>query len=142
MPSVPDAAAFADLLRTGVHPVTAAAALGADEATWRGWCADDPALAALAQQQADWWFDFWTEHRRQRGYEREWRVAVFERDGYRCQRCGAKGNVHAHHREPWADRPDLRLDLANGETLCVDCHADEHPEYAPLIRAAGSRRRG
>lgn len=132
---------FAVLLDQGIHPVTAAAALGANESTWRGWCAEDPALAALAQQQIDWWFAFWTEHQFQRGRDRAWRIAVFERDGYRCQRCPASRDLHAHHREPWAERPDLRLDIDNGETLCVDCHADEHPEYAPLIRSAGSRRR-
>ena len=53
----------------------------------------------------------------------EWRTAVFARDDYTCQACGAKGGrLQAHHIEPYKERPDLRHDLSNGQTLCVDCH--------------------
>jgi 5-methylcytosine-specific restriction endonuclease McrA len=55
--------------------------------------------------------------------DRDWRNAVFARDGYTCQACGQKGGrLQAHHIQPFKARPDLRHDLANGQTLCVPCH--------------------
>lgn len=54
--------------------------------------------------------------------------AVLERDNYTCRRCGARnGNGYAvhlevHHKIPYGERPDLRYDTDNGETLCFDCH--------------------
>lgn len=58
---------------------------------------------------------------------RQWRDAVYERDAYTCQDCGAKGSMNAHHIESWATHPDLRFDVANGVTLCVACHKGRHP---------------
>jgi hypothetical protein len=57
-----------------------------------------------------------------------WRRRVFERDGFRCQRCGYdKGKIfRAHHISPWVDFPDLRFDLGNGVTLCDPCHRWVH----------------
>lgn len=57
----------------------------------------------------------------------EWRTAVFERDNYTCQSCGAKGRMNAHHIKSWSSFPELRFDINNGITLCFDCHAKEHP---------------
>ena len=54
---------------------------------------------------------------------KEWRKAVFERDDYTCQECGAMGvRLNADHIKPFALYPDLRFDVANGRTLCVECH--------------------
>lgn len=54
---------------------------------------------------------------------RAWRIAVFTRDGYVCQLCGQKGGtLHAHHIEPFSVETGLRLDVGNGQTLCVSCH--------------------
>lgn len=65
---------------------------------------------------------------------REWRNKVLIRDGYRCQKCGARNvSMHAHHIKPYADYPELRLDVDNGITLCADCHRDAHrSEFAFL----------
>ena len=59
---------------------------------------------------------------------RIWREAVFERDNYTCQECGAKcGNgkrviLNADHIKPFAYFPKLRFDINNGRTLCIECH--------------------
>ena len=65
-----------------------------------------------------------------------WSTAIYERDGYRCTACGGRGRLHAHHIEGWAAAPQRRFDLSNGTTLCIECHADQHPEHAALIRKA------
>ena len=58
----------------------------------------------------------------------DWRKAVFIRNDYTCQCCGAKnGNGHtvelnAHHVRNWKDNPSVRYDVDNGITLCSPCH--------------------
>ena len=64
---------------------------------------------------------------------REWRSAVFGRDGYRCQDCGINSrDLQAHHIEPWARCPERRFDVSNGITLCASCHAMRHPHLRCL----------
>jgi len=53
---------------------------------------------------------------------RLWREAVFARDNWTCQKCGKRGNVHAHHIKSFSEFPELHTAIANGETLCVKCH--------------------
>ena len=62
----------------------------------------------------------------------EWRLAVYERDNYTCQHCGAKGRIQAHHIKQWAHYPALRFDVGNGITLCHSCHAKVHPHIGWL----------
>ncbi len=58
---------------------------------------------------------------------REWRKAVFLRDDYTCQVCGAIGvKINAHHLESWAKAPSLRYEVNNGVTLCASHHDDFH----------------
>jgi 5-methylcytosine-specific restriction endonuclease McrA len=53
----------------------------------------------------------------------EWRLAVFTRDKFTCQKCGAKGiELNAHHIKKFADHPELRMFVPNGITLCEPCH--------------------
>ena len=59
----------------------------------------------------------------QRDEYKQWRKAVFERDNYTCQTCKATGvYLQADHIKQWAFFPELRYDLNNGRTLCIDCH--------------------
>ena len=54
-----------------------------------------------------------------------WRKAVYKRDNYTCQMCHRRGGgiyLNADHIKPWAYFPDLRYDVANGRTLCLECH--------------------
>lgn len=57
---------------------------------------------------------------------RKWRAAVLERDCMRCVKCGSTEHLEAHHIKPFAEYPDLRLDLDNGITLCRACHRALH----------------
>lgn len=55
-----------------------------------------------------------------------WRNAVLKRDSYRCRKCGAGEELHAHHIARWADSPELRLVVENGLTVCRACHQQIH----------------
>lgn len=66
-----------------------------------------------------------------------WRVEVFKRDNYTCQKCGIRGGkLHADHIEPFikvmldnnvktyedAVKCKKLWDVGNGQTLCRPCH--------------------
>lgn len=54
---------------------------------------------------------------------REWRKEVFKKDKYRCIICNMnKCYLQAHHIMPFSQFPDQRLNIKNGQTLCIDCH--------------------
>lgn len=56
-----------------------------------------------------------------------WRKKVFERDQYTCQKCKIKGgSLNAHHIKHFSKHPELRTDVSNGITLCVNCHREVH----------------
>lgn len=71
------------------------------------------------------YFDY-SRNRNSKEYK-QWRKAVFERDGYICQHCGVKGGVlNAHHIIRWCDDINKRFDVDNGITLCEGCHKKQH----------------
>ena len=51
-----------------------------------------------------------------------WRIAVFERDGYKCIFCTEGGYLEADHIKPFCLYPELRFAIDNGRTLCRGCH--------------------
>ena len=54
---------------------------------------------------------------------KEWRQAVYERDGYTCAICNMRGGVlEPHHIKKWSRYPKLRYDINNGITLHKKCH--------------------
>jgi len=59
-----------------------------------------------------------------------WRKAVYAKDGYTCQVCGAHGSeLNAHHLEAYDTSPSQRFDVSNGVTLCPSCHTRFHQKY-------------
>lgn len=70
---------------------------------------------------------------------KQWRTAVFERDGYTCQKCGDRkgGNLRAHHIKSWIEFPEQRHSVENGVTLCENCHKEEHGKVGDTVRTAG-----
>ena len=61
---------------------------------------------------------------------KEWRIEVFERDKFICQKCFQKGKyLNAHHIKNWADNIESRYVLPNGISLCMDCHNEFHSIY-------------
>jgi 5-methylcytosine-specific restriction endonuclease McrA len=74
--------------------------------------------AAFRQRERNW-----SEYRK-------WRKSVFERDGFACLKCKAKGGrLTAHHLNSFASNPSERFDLDNGATLCWKCHWQFHRIY-------------
>lgn len=65
----------------------------------------------------------------------EWRKSVFQGDDWICQKCERKSGIRrpiylvAHHKESWADYPNLRYKTDNGITLCRGCHIKFHNKY-------------
>lgn len=83
----------------------------------------------------------------------KWFSRVFERDDSTCQHCGATKRLDAHHIDPISciikrireanpsldeatlyevvvNHPEVRdSDLANGITLCRECHRKQHPNW-------------
>lgn len=60
----------------------------------------------------------------------EWRINVFRHDFFTCQKCKQKGKkLNAHHINSWIDYIDMRYDVNNGITLCIECHKLLHKIY-------------
>ena len=72
--------------------------------------------------------------RNSEGYN-QWRLQVFNRDGFKCVSCGKPGKgIHAHHIKSFSEYPKLRLDVNNGITLCKKCHSKLHNMPALLCK--------
>lgn len=69
---------------------------------------------------------------------KETRKLVYERDLGLCCRCGKPGDI-VHHKiyltPKNIDDPFISLNPDNLETLCRDCHAQEHEGELPTDKA-------
>ena len=68
---------------------------------------------------------------------RDWslrREYALRRDGHRCTRCLATGNLQVHHVVPVSIRVDHSV--SNLITLCVHCHAEEGGHGKRIVDAA------
>jgi hypothetical protein len=54
---------------------------------------------------------------------RIWRKAVLKRDKYYCRICHSQRKLEAHHIVPFSTSVEERWNVANGITLCHECHA-------------------
>ena len=61
---------------------------------------------------------------RKRELSRKVRQRILDRDGWRCQQCGAAGRLEVHHIKRWIDGGEDNPD--NLETLCRLCHIRIH----------------
>jgi 5-methylcytosine-specific restriction endonuclease McrA len=69
------------------------------------------------------------------GIPRETWRRVLERDGERCQRCGAEDGLHVHHivfRSQGGTHDEDNL-----VTVCNNCHEDIHQRRTAVKRIAG-----
>lgn len=64
---------------------------------------------------------------------KKWRKSILERDNYTCVKCASKNNLQAHHINDWSKNITNRLDISNGMTLCITCHANEHKNIKSFI---------
>lgn len=83
-----------------------------------------------------WKGGIFSEHDRIRHTEEynQWRLSVYKRDWYKCQKCGSKKNIIAHHIKYFSEYPELRFDKNNGITLCRSCHFRLHLEEKRLCQ--------
>ncbi len=50
------------------------------------------------------------------------RMAILERDGFRCRACGARGRLEVDHVKPVRTHPELSYEPENLQALCPSCH--------------------
>lgn len=59
-----------------------------------------------------------------------WRIAIYERDNYTCQKCKQVGyKLNVHHIESYAEHENKRCEIDNGITFCYKCHLKFHKKY-------------
>ena len=67
----------------------------------------------------------WRVQRPKRALWEAARRACFERDGYRCVKCGSAGRLEADHIQELYRGGDV-YGLSNLTTLCRSCHIERH----------------
>jgi 5-methylcytosine-specific restriction enzyme A len=69
---------------------------------------------------------------------KELRLQALERDRHECQSCRRKGRYrrakNVHHIKDVKTHPELALDLDNLESICIQCHNDEHKRLDKYIK--------
>ena len=75
----------------------------------------------------------------QRAYRRLMK-RIFERDGWRCRKCGSLENLQIHHQIHRSHQGDDAV--SNLVTLCAYCHLKEHGQLSYSAAAARTSRAG
>lgn len=75
------------------------------------------------------------EHKkiRQSSKYRTWRNEVLLRDDYKCVVCGSTDELNVDHIRPFSKFINLRFDVSNGRTLCLECHK-KTPTYGKICK--------
>ncbi len=96
------------------HPVTDEMRLKMSEA----------AKLRIGENGTNWQGGITQETKRGRGNKgyKDWQLAVFTRDNFKCIWCSSKEQIEADHIKRWGEYPDLRYEVNNGRTLCHNCH--------------------
>ncbi len=88
-------------------------------------------------QHPMWKPDLLEKQRTSRGPQAAWAKQVKKRDGWTCVSCKKQGGrLEAHHIDEFSKVVELRWDLENGITLCLDCHRDVHAGIRVVIKNA------
>lgn len=90
-------------------------------------CADEVAKTRTGELSPKWEGGKTAKSKvlRTRAEYREWRLAVFKRDNFTCQKCGKRTrDLEAHHIKESCNHPELIYDVNNGITLCHACHKE------------------
>jgi len=66
------------------------------------------------------------ENLRERLEYKIWKEKVLERDNEKCVKCGSEKRLHVHHLQSYYTFPEGRLNIDNGQTLCISCHMKLH----------------
>jgi len=89
-------------------------------------------LSSKANQNANWKGGITPELQKIRGTSayKQWRLAVYSKDHYSCQKCNKKGGtLNAHHIENFSSNTLQRFNINNGIALCEGCHKKFHKKY-------------
>jgi len=73
----------------------------------------------------------WKRHGKAIYRSKRWRALRWEilrRDGFQCQKCGARTRLEIDHIESIKDAPALSFEGANLQTLCKECHSSKTRE--------------
>jgi|GEM_PF-2385879 hypothetical protein len=77
-----------------------------------------------------------TNDLRQSSKYRQWVRAVFAANPHNCKDCGQGTPVvklHAHHIKSFAQYPELRYVVSNGELLCENCHKAHRRDKTQIL---------
>lgn len=58
-----------------------------------------------------------------------WKLELYKRDNWCCQKCGSGVDLGIHHIFPQSKYPELKRNRANLITLCNTCHQYYHNVY-------------
>ena len=87
-------------------------------------CAVCSGILHRGEKSPNWKGGTMTKNRLERvKFQKTMKKKIFERDNYICQLCGEKSEyLQTDHIQKWSEYPELRFNLENCRTLCMDCH--------------------